>query len=879
MHVLTQISSYLLAQSWQIAVLIMAIALISFALRHRSAHIRYLLWLVVLAKCLVPPLLTVPVAVLPEKAVLDLATASVVVPQASEAVAPEPVSPPTHVVQVPEPNTTVTQKSLSLSQTLALAWMAGAVLYGLAALMQALWSTIWLRRRRLELPVDQYQQAEAIFTQLGIRSAPKIWLVPGMAQPFVLGLWRGSIYLPANFFQVKSAEHCRDIMVHEICHVLRLDAAVNLLQTMAQAIFWYHPFVWCANQRIRMEREKCCDEMVVAHLGVKAKEYSTAVVKALVTEHESNRPVPSLAVAGSVKDIEERIKTMLRPGKQFHKRPSFIVTLMVLSIALLTVPIGCVLTNRVETDTTTDLKDEPANALHQAVADGDTERVKLLIAQGADVNARDEWTGVPVRTAGRVPVDSGFTPLYFAIWNNEEESARILIEAGADVNKHGNDGGLGQLGPLGWAVWDANIAIVRMLIKAGADVNYRRENGMTPLDDAIEADFVDIARLFVGSKIKISALHRAVLEGDLTQVTQLVESGTDVDAKGELGGAPSYWAVCTGQKEILEYLLDNGADVNVKSVDGRTLLHQASSRGFTKIVEQLLAKGADVNIRYNKPVDFDIRYEHGGTPLHYAASNGHTDTVKLLLTNGADVSARDTDGGTVLLTPAAKGHTDVVKLLVAQGIDVNATRHSGRRSGRRPALANAAYAGHEEIVKFLIESGAEVNLNVNDGGTALAIAAYTGREGIVKFLIESGADVNLNLNGGGTALGMAASQGHASIVGLLIDNGADVNAKLSAKGGSALLFAIRQGPIENDVTFTEIVEKLIANGADVNAKGPQLGDTPLHLAVARGRLKAARLLIGAGANVKATDNEGNTPLSEAAADSDIFKLLHKHGGR
>lgn len=58
-----------------------------------------------------------------------------------------------------------------------------------------------------------------------------------------------------------------------------------------------------------MEREKCCDEMAVAHLGAGAKEYSTAIVKALITEHESTRPVPSLAVAGPVKDVEERIKT------------------------------------------------------------------------------------------------------------------------------------------------------------------------------------------------------------------------------------------------------------------------------------------------------------------------------------------------------------------------------------------------------------------------------------------------------------------------------------------------------------------------------------------------------------------------------------------
>jgi len=59
--------NYLFAQSWQIAILVGLVGLASLALKSRSAHLRYLLWLIVLAKCLVPPVLTVPVAVLPER--------------------------------------------------------------------------------------------------------------------------------------------------------------------------------------------------------------------------------------------------------------------------------------------------------------------------------------------------------------------------------------------------------------------------------------------------------------------------------------------------------------------------------------------------------------------------------------------------------------------------------------------------------------------------------------------------------------------------------------------------------------------------------------------------------------------------------------------
>lgn len=64
-HALTEIAEYLLHQSWQIAAIFVLAAAACWTLRKASAHWRYLLWLVVLAKCLTPPLVTLPVPVLP----------------------------------------------------------------------------------------------------------------------------------------------------------------------------------------------------------------------------------------------------------------------------------------------------------------------------------------------------------------------------------------------------------------------------------------------------------------------------------------------------------------------------------------------------------------------------------------------------------------------------------------------------------------------------------------------------------------------------------------------------------------------------------------------------------------------------------------------
>jgi len=337
---LDNLTNYLLTQSWQIAVLVVAITAATWLLRNKSAHIRYLLWLIALAKCLVPPLLTVPLAVLPEKR-------PTITYEPMEIPESEPVAVVTTSEPMPRPPAQIAfkQKStLGIRQWLGIGWITGVIVFVLIALVKAFKTELWLKRQRKSLPAKLDVKIEELFSNPGIGTFPRLWLIDGIGQPFVWGLLRGSIYLPANFVKIDNAEHRKGILGHELSHILRFDALVNLLQVIAQAIFWFHPFVWWANKKIRAEREKCCDEMAIARLGAKVKEYSSAIVNILICEYESTRPVPSLAVAGTVKNIEERIKTMLRPGKKFYKHPSLPAVAIVVLTALLAVPTTVVLT-------------------------------------------------------------------------------------------------------------------------------------------------------------------------------------------------------------------------------------------------------------------------------------------------------------------------------------------------------------------------------------------------------------------------------------------------------------------------------------------------------------------------------------------------------
>ncbi|UCG57479.1 MAG: hypothetical protein JSU70_21760 [Phycisphaerales bacterium] len=337
--ILIRITDYLLMQSWQIAVLSALVAVVCLLLRSANAHVRYLLWLIVLGKCLVPPLLTVPLAILPP----DRVPAPVMVVETETSVASaavansETAEPLVAPVATTEPTLMETLERITLRQWLGIGWGAGAVAFFATALTKALHAGLWLRRRRRPATTELDKQIRHFLADCGLRAVPRFWLVKGVGQPFVWGLLRGNIYLPADFATADSRHH-RGVLVHELSHVLRFDAAVNLLQLVAQAVFWFHPVVWWANKRIRAEREKCCDEMAIARLGTSPKDYSAGIVDALAAEYETTRLVPSLAIAGPVNTIEERIKTIMKPGKRFHRRPSVMAVAAVALMAALALP-------------------------------------------------------------------------------------------------------------------------------------------------------------------------------------------------------------------------------------------------------------------------------------------------------------------------------------------------------------------------------------------------------------------------------------------------------------------------------------------------------------------------------------------------------------
>ena len=364
----TIVTNYLLRQSWQIALLVLVVALATRILSSRSAHLRYLLWLLVLAKCLVPPVFAVALPILPKSEprapdARQPARPDMVPSTMNAEFAPPPIAETEDAGTGQGPEATRLMPDLSLREGLAVIWLGGGAAFAAMALRKAWRTQRWLRAERHELGAELQGCVHDVFARLAVKRPPKVWSLDGVSQPFVWGLLRGDIYLPPAFGDVVDDEQRRDVLGHELSHVLRFDAAVNTLQILGQAVFWFHPFVWWANKRIRVEREKCCDESTIARLGAGPKHYSRAILETLRTEHQAARPIPSLAVAEPVKNLEERIRTMLRPGKQFYRRPSTVGVILILMAAMATIPTTLAFSERHSNAATQDEGEDPLKIL------------------------------------------------------------------------------------------------------------------------------------------------------------------------------------------------------------------------------------------------------------------------------------------------------------------------------------------------------------------------------------------------------------------------------------------------------------------------------------------------------------------------------------
>jgi beta-lactamase regulating signal transducer with metallopeptidase domain len=154
---------------------------------------------------------------------------------------------------------------------------------------------------------------------------PVVLLESALVQvPTVIGWLRPVILLPTSTLLGLTADQLEAILAHELAHIRRNDYLVNLLQTVVETLLFYHPAVWWVSHQIRLEREHCCDELVVTVCGDPLI-YAWALTKLEEVRSEAFQ----LALAANGGSLVKRVQRILGISQQkSHGSTSWIVGLI-----------------------------------------------------------------------------------------------------------------------------------------------------------------------------------------------------------------------------------------------------------------------------------------------------------------------------------------------------------------------------------------------------------------------------------------------------------------------------------------------------------------------------------------------------------------------
>ena len=474
-----------------------------------------------------------------------------------------------------------------------------------------------------------------------------------------------------------------------------------------------------------------------------------------------------------------------------------------------------------------------------AIAEKKYDIIPLLIALGADVNARVKYDR---------------TPLFQAISNNRPDVVKLLIDNGADVNATDSSGNHILFYAFSYGhtktVLKDRFHSIDILLKNGANPNVKNQRGDTLLIVAIISERLDVAKLLIDNGVDVNMkidsgqtpLFYALEQKKEKFVKLLINNGADANIKND----KNYFkkdpkvALLDSEKlplfnrnntyETAKIIIDSGADINVKNKLGKTPLFFYSSLGKKNIVEYLINSGANVNTKNN----------FGQTPLFEVDNK---EIAKLLIINKANVNIKDKYGRTPLFEAKNK---EIAQLLIDNGADVN-TRD---KQGRNPLFG----VRDKDVAQLLINNGADIYAKDKYGRTPLFEAR---NKSAIQLLIDLGLDFKTKDKTGRNVLFDILDYKTAK---LFLDLGVDINEKDNF--GQTVLFTAKN---EYYINF------FIKLGADINAQN-SYGETALFDSVKNNNKYKTNILIKKGLDVNHRNNNGQTPLF-FANNKEIFQLL------
>jgi beta-lactamase regulating signal transducer with metallopeptidase domain len=322
----------------QACLLIIFIFGIDLILRRKVRSIfRYCLWLLILAKLVIPPSFSTPsgvgnlfgdkltefkiekteVAAEPKAAAVN--TGVSLYPTLQYNIEPRQMERPFYQRPQASENFAQTQPQIQAAPAVSITWQGAVFIIWLAVVFAMLMLVI----QRAIFVRSLVKQAELITgglndtlqnccNLLGVKGKIILRQSANATSPAVCGLFTPVILIPRGLLSRLTREQIKTVCIHELVHIKRGDLWVNLIQTLLQIVYFYNPLLWFANAMICRIREQAVDEAVLVALGKDAEIYPRILLD--VAKLSFKRPALSLRLIGVVESksaLKTRIARMI----------------------------------------------------------------------------------------------------------------------------------------------------------------------------------------------------------------------------------------------------------------------------------------------------------------------------------------------------------------------------------------------------------------------------------------------------------------------------------------------------------------------------------------------------------------------------------------
>lgn len=281
------------------AALVLAVAVALVGMWLRRPAVLHLLWLVVLVRLLMPPVLEIPLLTGEPS---PLTHASVVTAPAADGAAVSGLA-------LAEP-----PSALGLRETLLLGWLVGAAALVLLAAARTL-RLVRTVRAGTRPDLELHRRLEGLSRAMGVRP-PELRLVAGQLPPMVWGLPSHPVLiLPESLRETLFPDELDAVLAHELAHLRRRDHWARFLELAAVVLFWWNPASWWASGGLRAAEEECCDALVMRQCPGSGTAYARGLVKTMGFLAGADTLFPTVVTGAShFRRLDRRIRVIMSAG-------------------------------------------------------------------------------------------------------------------------------------------------------------------------------------------------------------------------------------------------------------------------------------------------------------------------------------------------------------------------------------------------------------------------------------------------------------------------------------------------------------------------------------------------------------------------------------